>query len=102
MAEPTKKRTAFVVDDELVITSTLAAILRLNGFDATSFSAPLEALDAARSQAPDLLVSDVIMPLMSGIELAIEVKRSCPDCKVLLLSGQAVTTELLATAKADG
>jgi len=51
----------FVVDDEKVISETLAAILRLSGFAATSFTNPFEALNA-RSGSPDLLLSDVVMP----------------------------------------
>jgi DNA-binding response OmpR family regulator len=60
----------FVVDDEKVISDTLAVILRLNGFAATSFTNPLEALNYASSGSPDLLVSDVVMPELSGIDLA--------------------------------
>ena len=66
----------FVVDDEPVIASTLATILCKHGFDATSFSKPLEALLASRSEAPDLLISDVVMPSLSGIELAIQVREA--------------------------
>jgi CheY-like chemotaxis protein len=44
----------------------------------------------------------VIMPEMSGIDLAIAVKESCSDCKVLLFSGQAATADLLLAAKRSG
>jgi CheY-like chemotaxis protein len=63
---------------------------------------PLEALQAAHDKAPDLLISDVVMPVMSGIELAVQVRALCPDCKVLLFSGQAVTANLLDKARAEG
>lgn len=92
----------FVVDDQQVIASSLATILRHYGFNATSFTEPVEALKSARSEVPDLLISDVSMPQTSGIELAIQVQRSCPDCKVLLFSGQAATTDMLAAARAGG
>jgi CheY-like chemotaxis protein len=49
----------FVVDDERVIASTLTAILTVNGYDARCFVNPLEALEAARTAGPDLLISDV-------------------------------------------
>jgi CheY-like chemotaxis protein len=91
----------FVVDDEHVIASNLAAILKLNGYSATSFTSPLEALAAARSWAPDLLVSDVAMPGLSGIDLAIQIKADCPECKILLFSGQASTEDLLKDASAQ-
>jgi CheY-like chemotaxis protein len=92
----------FVVDDEPVIASTLAAILQMNGFSAKFFTCPLDALAAARLKGPDLLISDVAMPDISGIELAIQMKAQYPKCKVLLFSGQAATTDLLEDARAQG
>jgi CheY-like chemotaxis protein len=92
----------FVVDDEFIIASTLATILQRNGFDALSFTHPLEALKAARVKAPDLLISDVMMPDLSGVDLAILLKKYCPGCKVLLFSGQAATADLLDDAREKG
>ena len=93
----------FVVDDEDVIASSLALILRFQGgFHATSFSDPLKALQAAHAEAPDLLISDVVMPQMSGIDLAIQLRHLSPDCKVLLFSGQAATADLLKAARVAG
>ena len=79
----------FIVDDEPVIASTLATILRLSGYQATSFQNPLDALQRAPIDRPGLLISDIVMPQLSGIELAIQVKAICPACKVLLFSGSA-------------
>jgi len=92
----------FVVDDEFVIATTLATILERSGFDAVSFTDPLKALKAAEVGAPDLLISDVVMPEMSGIDLAIRLKHNCPDCKILLFSGQAATANLLDAARGKG
>jgi DNA-binding response OmpR family regulator len=92
----------FVVDDEPVIASSLAAISRINGFSARCFTRPLEALAAARSESPDLVISDVAMPGTSGIELAIQMTAQCPNCKILLFSGQAATWDLLEGARAQG
>jgi DNA-binding NtrC family response regulator len=102
MGQPAKQLRVFVVDDEFVIASSLGLILRHKGFDAISFHSPLDALEAVRSQAPDLLISDVVMPQLSGIELAIRVQELCPNCKVLLFSGQAATAALLLTASERG
>jgi CheY-like chemotaxis protein len=43
-----------------------------------------------------------VMPELSGIDLAIEVKALCPNCKILLFSGQAATTDLLKIARDNG
>ena len=90
MSQSPKLLRVFVVDDEDVIASSLAMILRFQGgFHATSFTDPLKALQAAHSETPDLLITDVVMPQMSGIELAIQLRDVCPDCKVLLFSGHS-------------
>jgi CheY-like chemotaxis protein len=92
----------FVVDDEPVIASTLAAILKMHGYSATFFTSPVEALAAARLKAPDVLISDVAMPSISGIDLAIQMRAQDPACKILLFSGQAATFDLLEDARARG
>lgn len=102
MTQSSKQLRIFVVDDEFIIASTLTLILRQKGFDAVSFSTPRDVLEAASSEAPDLLISDVVMPQFSGIELAIRVREQCPHCKALLFSGQAATAGLLEAARAEG
>jgi CheY-like chemotaxis protein len=99
---PRSDSSIFVVDDEPVIASSLAAILQMNGFSARFFTCPLEALAAARTESPDLVISDVAMPGISGIELAIKMRAQYPNCKILLFSGQAATSDLLEAARAQG
>lgn len=102
MPPPAKKHRVSVVDDEYVIATTLAMILTSWGFEARPFTDPAEALQAAKIQSPDLLVTDVVMPRLTGIDLAIQVTRECPDCKVLLFSGQPDTVKLNESARAEG
>lgn len=102
MAEAQRGTRIFVVDDEFIIASTLATILQKSGFQATSYTEPLKALTAARTQPPDLVISDVMMPEISGIDLAIQLKKDCPACKILLFSGQAATANLLERARQEG
>jgi DNA-binding response OmpR family regulator len=92
----------FVVDDEMVIASTLELILMSQGFDARCFADPIAALKAAQSESPDLLLTDVLMPQMTGIELAVRIRQDCPNCKVMLLSGHGSIVDLLAEADSDG
>ena len=103
MTQTHEQPVVFVVDEEDFVASTLAMILRLqSGFQARSFTNPLDALEAAQLEAPDLLISDVRMPLLSGLELAIQVRALCPDCKVLLFSGKAANVNLLEAARVSG
>jgi CheY-like chemotaxis protein len=91
-----------VVDDESVIADTLAEILNRKGYAAVPVYDAEEALETALVMPPELLLTDVVLPGMSGIELAIKMKRIFPDCKILLFSGQAATTELLTSANRAG
>lgn len=97
-----RNRIAFVVDDEDLIASTLELILIHRGFDARSFVDPADALNAAQSASPDFLLTDVMMPGVNGIELAIQMKQRHPHCKVLLFSGQSSTSDLLEAASSRG
>ena len=92
----------FVVDDRTVIAETLAAVLTQEGFRAMAFDDPTVALSAASIKSPDVLISDVIMPRMTGIELAIRVRNAYPACRVLLFSGQLHTSDLLEQARKEG
>ena len=91
-----------VVDDESAIADTLTEILSRSGYAAMSAYDANDALELALLSPPELLVTDVVLPGMSGIELAITIKRIFPDCKILLFSGQASTLDLLASAKSAG
>jgi DNA-binding NtrC family response regulator len=88
MLDGSRSPVVFVVDNEPIIASTLAMILNSNGFNAMLFTDPLEAFRAAHLGVPDVLVSDVAMPFLSGLALAARIKAFCPDCKVLLFSGE--------------
>jgi CheY-like chemotaxis protein len=87
---------------KVLIASTLAAVLCSQGFEASFFTESLQALQSARYYAPDLLISEVSMPVLSGIDLAIQVQKHRPKCKVLLFSGRPDITDLLKTSRANG
>lgn len=91
-----------VVDDERMIADTLALILNRNGFEAQPVYSGEALLKAIEMRTPDAVISDVVMEGISGIEAAIRVSEALPDCKIILVSGEAVTTDLLAEARVDG
>lgn len=95
-------RRIFVVDDERVIADTLCAILRCSGYEARGFYEAESALKACEDLEPDLVVSDVSMPGMSGTELAVRLKERFPQCEVLLFTGQVASRELLKAASEKG
>ena len=96
------KSKVLVADDEQVIANTLAIILNQAGFEARAVYSGEKAIEALDSFQPDMLISDVIMTGMTGIEAAILTREKMPKCKILLFSGQAATADLLEQARADG
>ncbi len=96
------KAVVFVVDDEVVIAQTLSIILNQAGFEASAFNHPDAAIAARAELLPDLLISDVVMPGMTGVDLAIHFREAQPDCKILLFSGQAATANFLEEARDRG
>jgi DNA-binding response OmpR family regulator len=91
-----------IVDDEKVIADTLSIILTHAGFITMTAYDGETALRIANAITPALLISDVVMPGISGVELAIMLTQSLPSLKVLLFSGQASTVDLLQKARHGG
>jgi CheY-like chemotaxis protein len=91
-----------IVDDEPAIAETLADILEGQGCQAIAVSGGAAAVDLAQKLHPHLVISDVSMPGMNGIETAISIRRICPDCRVILFSGHGSTADLLKDARAAG
>ena len=81
-------RTILLVDDDPSVRRYLGMVLTGAGYRVTSTAAPLDALQLCREgEVPDLLVSDIVLPTMSGHELASVVTRLHPRARVLLMSG---------------
>src|ERR1700729_1076339 len=100
-ATHTKPR-VLVADDEQVIANTLAIILNQAGFEARAVYSGEKAIECLDTFEPDMLISDVIMTGMTGIEAAIQTRARLPQCKILLFSGQAGTADLLERARTQG
>jgi CheY-like chemotaxis protein len=91
-----------VVDDEKIIADTIVQILNRNGFIAEAAYGGEEAIEKAKRHCPELVLSDVLMPEVDGVEAAIEIRKYCPDTRIVLFSGQAATVEILARARERG
>lgn len=83
-----------VVDDEKKIRDLLAAYLRADGFEVTEASDGSEALATARRAEPDLVILDVMMPGMDGIEVLRELRKTS-DVYVMMLTARAEETDKL-------
>lgn len=88
-----------VIDDEIVIADTLALILRQNGFPSTVAYSGEAALRIARDMEPDVVLSDVVLGGITGIEVAIRISVLYPACRIILISGETATADLLDQAE---
>lgn len=91
-----------MVDDERNITDTLVAILNQSGFQAVGAYDGIEVTKLVRGKCPDILLTDVVMPKMDGIQLAIAVRDACSATRIVLISGQGATADYLERARAQG
>ena len=78
-----------VVDDEADIRSTIAELLRYNGYEVESVASGEEAVSAVNSCAPRLVLLDLMLPGISGIEVAQQLRASHPNVPILFVSGHA-------------
>lgn len=101
MDKPEAKR-ILVVDDEECIAETLVLILRSVGYDATARNDARSALEECELRVPHLVISDVMMPEMNGIELAIQIEQKYPESRILLISGLGSSFALLEEASQRG
>jgi CheY-like chemotaxis protein len=96
------KTRVLVVDNERLIADTLVLILRQNGFDATATYSGEEAVQSALALQPDIVLTDIIMGQMNGLEAAKLIADAVPHCNILLFSGQPATADLLVQARKNG
>ena len=97
-----RKPKVLVVDDEALIADSVVEILNRNGFEAIATYSGSGAIDLAREMCPDIVMSDVFMPRINGVQAAITILENCPATRVLLFSGQAATADILQRARVAG
>ena len=79
-----------VVDDEKMVTSAFKALFKVEGYsDVHLFNNPCDALEFLKTETPDLIISDFIMPEMNGLEFLTEAKKLYPEVSMILLTGYA-------------
>src|SRR5579862_1496710 len=91
-----------VVDDHKLIADTLAEILENEGFNAGVAYNGRDAFEVVPRFRPNCILSDVLMPVMNGIELGIAIRKTYPTITIMLFSGQAGISELLLEGQRQG
>jgi DNA-binding response OmpR family regulator len=90
-----------VIDDERLIRSTVVTLLTREGFSVEEASDGQAGIAMAHKNPPDVVITDIFMPNRDGIEVVMELKRSCPRTKIIVMTGggQRSMMEIATTAK---
>ncbi len=103
MSPEKRNSTVLIVDNERVITDTLAIILAQDGYQCSVAYNGDQGLARAREVKPDMVISGVINgDGPHGIAMAIQILAEAPDTRILLFSGQVASADLLEAASVDG
>ena len=94
--------TILVADDDRAIRLVLSQALSQLGHDVRAASDAATLWNWIERGEGDVVIADVIMPDLNGIEAAIQMRTILPKIKILLFSGQAATADLLEKARAQG
>ena len=82
-----------VMDDDLEIREMLTDVLHWEGYDVLGAADGRQGLKTFRSERPDLVITDILMPNVDGIEAIIQMKRERPDVKIIAMSGGGMSSE---------
>lgn len=85
---PASAKTVLIIEDEASLASTLSYNLRKNGFNVSSAADGVEGLQAARRDRPDVIVLDLMLPKMDGLEVCRRI-RADSDVPILMLTAKA-------------
>lgn len=91
-----------VLDDDEAVRETWALIFGQQGYEVVTVERGQDAIEAARRVAPDVLLADIRLPDMTGVEAAWGVQQAAPWCRILLISGDSSSAPVLDEARARG
>ena len=98
----TREFTTLVVDDEEPIRDTICAALEMNGYPTIQAEDGSAALEVFRKEQPALIVTDIQMPKMNGLELLRAVKKESPDTCVVIMTGYGTEETAIDALRAMG
>ena len=102
MFGPKRKIQILVVDDEPTVSSTIRRILEKRGYSVTTFENPLAALDWIKTDPCDLILTDLKMPQMDGIQFLTQIKRLQPAVPVILITAYSTIDTAVMAIKYGG
>jgi len=94
MAAESDGATVLVVDDDRTLADTLAEILRRHGYKPVALYSGEEAVELAERFRPDVVLSDIRMSHLDGVEAAKRIRALHPDCRVILFTAHTISREM--------
>src|ERR1700752_4504778 len=102
MSGESVKRKVLVIDDDRLVADTLAEILRLHGFSPVALYSGEEAISFVETFRPDIVLSDIRMHHVDGIEAAHVIRQRHPECRVILFTATSVNTQMKQAIERSG
>ena len=96
-----KTKNILAIDDEQIVRMCCTRILRAAGYDVDTSNGGPSALQMIKEKRYDVVLTDLKMPGMDGIDVMVELKKKMPDAKVIVVTGYS-TTETAARAMTMG
>ena len=90
-----------IVDDEMAINNLIKTYIQKQGYTAISAFSGKEAIDAVKKESPNLIILDVILPDISGVDICLEI-RKLTDSSILFLSGKSEEVDKIAALSVGG
>lgn len=85
-----RKKLILIVDDEFDLTSTFSLLFELNGFETVTANNGRHALEMMKQRIPDIILSDCMMPVMSGVELSQQLRINPATAKIPIVLMSAI------------
>jgi DNA-binding response OmpR family regulator len=80
-----------VIDDDRMIADTLTQILKIHGLDVTPLYSGESALEWIETYQPDMVLSDIVMHQLDGVETAVRIRKLHPECRIILFSASLLS-----------
>jgi CheY-like chemotaxis protein len=83
-----------IIDDDAAIRFLLRSVLEMEGYGVVEAANGYEGLQCYQAELPDVVITDMQMPVMDGLQMIMELRRACPTAKIIAMSGGRRTLNL--------
>ncbi|MBI2119795.1 MAG: response regulator [Elusimicrobia bacterium] len=99
MAETIKTKKIMILDDNANVLKILKRILEKKGYEIITFERPSHALKYALEEPLDLIITDLKMPEMDGLEFLVQMKTNFPELEVIMMTAYATVDSAVTATK---